>query len=137
MSKRIISGLAAVFCGVLATFSVSEAAASAQSPDEPFYASRTKGPFYAQSGVELRARKLARGVANVGLGWAEIPNHAFREAARTSPITGAVVGAGKGLYKGLKRTLIGAWEIVTFYSPGVTNFEPYIEPEVVFMEYVH
>lgn len=98
--------------------------------------STTKGPYYEHSENEMRARKLARGVANVGLCVAEIPNQAFQEAYKTSPITGTVVGAVKGAWKGVKRFAIGLWEIGTFYAP-VNNYEPYIEPEVVFMEYNH
>lgn len=100
-------------------------------------ASTTKGPFYEHSENELRSRKLFRGIANIGLCVAEVPNQAFREAYRTSPITGTVVGAGKGVWKGLKRLAIGTWEVATFYAPMKNNYEPYIQPEVVFMEDLH
>lgn len=141
MSKR--TGLKiAVVMGVCAMALVAGPSASAQPIDldsdvqyDVDTGSRTKGPYYGLSENELRARKLARGVANVGLCVAEIPNQAFQEAYRTSPITGTVVGAGKGLWKGIKRLAIGTWEIATFYVPGANNYEPYIEPEVVFMEY--
>lgn len=113
--------------------------ASAQDADyrRPTYASTTKGPQYAYSEGELRARKLARGFANVTLAVAEIPNQGFREAYRTSPVTGFVIGAGKGVYKGLKRFVIGFWEMATFYAPLENKYQPYIEPEVVFMEYIY
>lgn len=101
------------------------------------YSSTTKGPFYYQNTYELRARKLARGVANVVLCPAEIPNQMFREAYQSSPVTGSVVGFFKGLAKGGKRLVMGTWEIVTFYNPGGNHYQPYVEPEVVFMEYVH
>ena len=83
----------------------------------------------------MRARKLARGFANVILSVSEIPNQAFREAYRTSPVTGGVVGAGKGVVKGAKRFVIGFWEMATFYLPMKSNYKPIIEPEIVFMEY--
>ena len=113
--------------------------ASAQDTDyrRSTYASTTKGPQYGFSEGELRARKLARGFANVTLAVAEIPNQGFREAYRTSPVTGFVIGAGKGVYKGLKRFVIGFWEMATFYAPLENKYEPYIEPEVVFMEYIY
>lgn len=104
---------------------------------EGVYASSTKGPYYYQNEYELRFRKLARGIANVGLCPAEIPNQMFREAYKSSPINGAFVGVFKGLWKGGKRLCIGTWEIVTFYHPGSNHYQPFIEPEVVFMEYVH
>jgi putative exosortase-associated protein (TIGR04073 family) len=99
--------------------------------------SMTKGPFYDESSAELKARKLARGFCNVTMCLAEIPNGMFQEAYRTSPVTGSVIGFGKGLVKGSKRFAIGLWEMVTFYSPGRTNYEPYIEPEVIFQDYLH
>jgi putative exosortase-associated protein (TIGR04073 family) len=100
-------------------------------------ASTTKGPFYEHSEHELRTRKFCRGVANIFLSPAEIPNQAFREAYRTSPVTGTVVGAAKGLWKGAKRVVVGAWEVATFYHPTRNNYQPYIYPEVVFMEDLH
>ncbi|MCL5269759.1 MAG: exosortase system-associated protein, TIGR04073 family [bacterium] len=99
--------------------------------------STTKGPYYYQSTSELAARKLARGVANVTLCVAEIPNQMFQEAYRTSPVSGAVVGVWKGVIKGSKRLAIGVWEVATFYCPTKNHYQPYIEPEVVFMEYLH
>lgn len=98
--------------------------------------STTKGPYYEHSENELRARKLARGFANVTLAVAEIPNQAFQEAYRTSPVSGAIIGAGKGVVMGVKRFAIGLWEMATFYAP-INNYKPYIEPEVVFMEHEH
>ena len=112
-------------------------AAAAESSSSTSRVSTTKGPYYAFSENELRTRKLMRGVVNMGLSIAEIPNQAFQEAYKTSPVSGAIVGAGKGVWKGLKRLVIGAWEIATFYAPMKNNYEPYIEPEVVFMEYLH
>jgi len=97
--------------------------------------STTKGPLYEQSTAELRARKLARGAANIFLCVAEIPNQMFREAYATTPVTGAIVGAGKGVLKGGKRFLIGLWEVATFYNPGANHYQPIVQPEVVFGEY--
>lgn len=101
------------------------------------YYSTSKGPYYYENEYELRARKLARGVANVTLCVAEVPNQMFLEAYRSSPVTGAVVGAFKGVVKGSKRFAIGLWEIATFYHPTKNHYRPYIEPEVVFQEYMH
>ncbi len=124
---------------------LSASAASAQSttvePGGRDYAiiggSTTKGPFYYQSENELRARKLARGVANVCLAVGEVPNQMFQEAYSTSPITGSVVGLGKGVVKGAKRLVFGVWEVATFFVPGSRDYEPYVEPEVVFQEYLY
>ena len=111
------------------------AEAPAHSPD--IYYSTTKGPYYYHNTYELKARKLARGIANVTLCVAEIPNQMFQEAYNSSLVSGAVVGAWKGLVKGGARLAIGTWEILTFYHPGNNHYQPYIEPEVVFQEYLH
>ncbi len=114
---------------------------SAQSPGGVPYSldtiNATQGPYYAHSENELRARKLARGFANIFLCVGEIPNQMFQEAYRTSPISGSVVGLGRGVIKGAKRLAIGTWEVATFYLPGRTQYQPYIEPEVVFQEYLY
>jgi len=101
------------------------------------YYSTTKGPYYYQNEYELRARKLMRGVANVVLCPAEIPNQMFREAYQSSPVTGGIVGIWKGVCKGGKRLVMGTWEILTFYYPANNHYQPFIEPEVVFMEYIN
>jgi putative exosortase-associated protein (TIGR04073 family) len=93
----------------------------------------TKGPFYEQAPYEKKVRKFTRGFLNVFLSPAEIPNQAFLEARRTSPFSGGVVGAGKGVVKGAQRVMIGFWEMATFYAPMKNNYQPYIEPEIVFM----
>lgn len=102
------------------------------------YASSTKGPFYSQSTAELRSRKLCRGLANIFLCVAEIPNQMFQQAYETSPVTGAVVGAWDGLKKGGERLAVGTWEVLTFcFDTQKNNYQPIVEPEVVFMEYLH
>lgn len=101
------------------------------------YASSTKGPMYYHNEYELRVRKLTRGVLNVVLSPAEIPNQMFREAYQSSPGSGMFIGFFKGIGKGAKRVAIGTWEMATFYFPGNNHYQPFVEPEVVFMEYVH
>lgn len=128
---KIVGTLALAIC-----LAVAAPSASALESENSIRPSTSKGPYYEHSENELRARKLARGIANIGLAVAEIPNQAFQEAYRTSPVTGTVVGGAKGVWKGLKRVAIGAWEVVTFFAP-INNYEPYIEPEVVFQEYLH
>lgn len=114
-----------------------EPAVAAVIKEDCVYASSTKGPYYYQSTCELKARKLARGLANVTLCVAEIPNQMFIHAYKTSPVSGAICGIWDGVKKGGKRLAIGTWEIVTFYHPGSNYYQPYIEPEVVFGEYIH
>jgi putative exosortase-associated protein (TIGR04073 family) len=99
--------------------------------------STTKGPYYHQSEAEQRCRKMFRGFANIFFSIAEIPNQMFREAYSTSPVCGATVGAFKGVGKGAQRIVVGLIEVVTFFHPLGKNYEPIIEPEVVFMDENH
>jgi putative exosortase-associated protein (TIGR04073 family) len=102
-----------------------------------FTPSSTKGPYYGQSVGEKRFRKLIRGFANVTLCIAEVPNQAFQQAYRSSPVTGFIIGAWNGFIKGGKRFLIGWWEMFTFYHPAGNYYEPFVEPEIIFQEYQH
>jgi len=124
----------ALCCAVLVMSTLGRAGAQ---DSEGRWPAKTTGPYYHGSENELRARKLMRGVANIALSVAEIPNQAIMEAHRTSWITGAVVGAVKGTYKGAKRIVVGLWEVATFYAPMNNYYQPYIEPEVVMMEHLH
>ncbi len=45
--------------------------------------------------------------------------------------------SAKGAVKASKRLVVGLWEVATFYHPTRNNYQPYIEPEVVFMDYLH
>ncbi len=122
---------------VSGTVARAQGGAAIASSRETIQPSTTKGPYYAQSDAELRMRKLARGCANMLLCPAEIPNQMFQEAYKTSPVTGVVVGFFKGIAKGAVRLAVGAWEVATFYFPGNNNYQPIVDPEVVFQEYLH
>lgn len=119
------------------------AAGSASAQNEPLILDQEvyvptpgRGPFYGITENDLRARKLARGVANVVFCIAEIPNQMMQEAHRTTVVTGSLVGAFKGTGRAVQRFAIGLWEVATFFHPGSTNYEPFIEPEIVMMEWV-
>jgi putative exosortase-associated protein (TIGR04073 family) len=129
----------------LALLAMPAAAGAQQSGQEPYYMesnellrpSGTRGPLFHQSTAELKARKLARGVVNVVTCVAEVPNQMFKEAYRTSPVTGSVVGAWEGLKMAGKRLAIGLWEVATFYAPMKSNYQPIVEPELIFGDYLH
>jgi len=93
-----------------------------------------RGPLYKHSVAAKSTRKLWRGIGNLAFGWAEIPQQIFKDAYNTDPFTGVFTGIYKGGKKGLKRTGIGAWEIVTFALPCNREYRPYIEPEFVLMD---
>lgn len=131
------TGLAGAAAGPAISGEVEVKVAPAPVGTGDIYASTTKGPYYYHNEYELKARKLVRGVCNIVLCPAEVPNQMFREAYKSSPVPGAFVGFFKGIVKGTKRLAIGTWEVATFYFPGSNHYQPYIDPEVVMMEYMH
>ena len=61
---------------------------------------------------------LARGAANALLGWTEL----IREPAQEAKDGGNVfVGVANGVGQGVKRTLAGVGEVLTFWTPKVHN----------------
>lgn len=61
--------------------------------------------------------KFGRGVTNTATGWYELPasiGHAKREG---TVVLWLVTGTVEGLVKGMTRTLVGIWDMVTFPIP--------------------
>lgn len=133
-----VSIVAVFSCVWIISFSATEVSADIYT--DAYEGSLTKGPDYESSNrTEPRTRKLFRGIGNITLCLGEIPVHAFREARATSPVTGTFVGTWRGTIKAGKRFGIGWRELVTFMVPnvrlnGTTDWEPLIEPEIVFMD---
>jgi putative exosortase-associated protein (TIGR04073 family) len=75
--------------------------------------------------------KLVRGLANIFLGFIEIPRNIHNTTAEDTMLVGWTVGLGKGLgYTGL-RLLAGLYEVVTFPFPLPRAYAPLVEPEYV------
>ena len=68
--------------------------------------------------------KLGRGVSNTLFGWLEIPLNIDRRYAANDTVGSGVTGAAVGVVKGLVRTVVGAYETVTFLLPYPENFAP-------------
>lgn len=96
-----------------------------------------RGPMYAHSPFTKVSHKFMRGVGNLTLGWIEIPVGINEEVQNLDPLTGTAVGLGKGLYRGCKRTLVGAVELVTFPAPlpGI-GYDPLLAPDIVMQDSV-
>ncbi|MBI2104858.1 MAG: exosortase system-associated protein, TIGR04073 family [Candidatus Omnitrophica bacterium] len=64
------------------------------------------------------ASTLGRGVANAFFGWTEL----IRQPAQEAKAGGNVlVGIGKGVEQGVRRTLAGVGEALTFWTPKVQD----------------
>lgn len=86
------------------------------------------------TGLEKSLTKLGRGIANVALGWAEIPK-AVDAGIRGDKPLGYIIGVAPvlGTARALMRTSTGMYEMFTFpFSDRDVNYEAVIEPEYVF-----
>jgi putative exosortase-associated protein (TIGR04073 family) len=73
--------------------------------------------------------KLGRGLANVATGWMDVPKEIGKRSEDDSNLLGALLVAPvKGLLKAVGRTIVGAYEVVTFPLP---TYKPLVEPEFV------
>ena len=76
--------------------------------------------------------KLSRGAINMTTGWAELPMQMAHESSDSNIYQGMTYGFMDGLSTGLKRTMYGVWDFVTFPVP--PHDHPVMEPETVFGE---
>ena len=60
--------------------------------------------------------KLSRGAVNTATGWLEIPTQMGR-AKKDTQVLWVVTGFGEGLIRGMTRTLVGVWDLITFPIP--------------------
>ena len=68
--------------------------------------------------------KLGRGVANFFLGWTEIPLNVHKRYQTSDTGSSFMTGIAHGLFKGIVRTGVGAYEAMTFFLPYPENFAP-------------
>ncbi len=85
-------------------------------------------PAYAQD----MGHKAGRGLVNVATGWLELPKTIHDGAQEENPVVGVTTGIFKGVGKAVLRTLVGAYEVVTFPVPYPKDYAPVYEPEYVF-----
>ena len=81
-------------------------------------------------GIQI-GTKMARGVTNLGLGWAEIPKQIYLVSQRGGWAAGAFRGSIDGLGMFVARTIAGMYEILTFPIPLPPHYQPLVGPEFV------
>lgn len=80
------------------------------------------------------ATKLGRGLNNTLFGWFEVVNEVGNESDRHGPWIGFPAGIVRGAAYGIARTVVGAYELVTFVLPnGKRGYDPLILPELVWV----
>jgi putative exosortase-associated protein (TIGR04073 family) len=72
--------------------------------------------------------QLARGIVNVATGWVEVPKQSLIGGQNRGGL-GLVGGFFKGVGLGAARTLVGGYEIATFWA--LADFEPLMQPATV------
>lgn len=82
--------------------------------------------------VRLSSHKLARGLTNIATGLLDIGYSIDTDVAEYGLYKGIPTGAIRGLYNGVGRMLVGAYEVVSFPIGYPRDFEPIMEPEFIF-----
>jgi len=77
-------------------------------------------------------RKLGRGTCNIVTSIFEIPKSIQEIFYEEGAPAAATYGVFDGVYKFLLRTVVGAYEVVTFPIPFPADYEPIVEPEFLF-----
>ena len=72
--------------------------------------------------------KLGRGLGNTVGGWLEIPYQIEQRYAQHDTASSLFTGTFVGLVKGLARTGVGVYELVTFWLPLPEHFAPILPP---------
>ena len=70
--------------------------------------------------------KFGRGLTNAAWGWSEImvtPVNMSQDIRR-DPVTSLLLGLPYGIVRAVGRTLVGVYEIATFYAPQKPIFNP-------------
>ena len=68
--------------------------------------------------------KLGRGLSNILGGWLEIPLNMHRRYDPSDTVGSVLTGTAIGVFKGVVRTGVGAYETVTFWLPIPEDFAP-------------
>ena len=92
------------------------------SPDAEAYGWISRAHLYPAFG------KLGRGAGNTLTGWLEVPLAVKERYVSRDPVTTFVTGTAIGLAKGVTRTLVGVYEVVTFLIPYPDKFTPILPP---------
>ena len=80
--------------------------------------------------------KFKRGVVNTACGVLEVPGCVTDMTAKNGALMGYTVGFFKGVGMIPVRTLLGVYELLTFYVPAPKDYQPVIKPDTPFNYFV-
>lgn len=84
-----------------------------------------------QSAPAQIGTKLMRGLANLTTGVGEIPKQIYLVGKREGWVQGAVRGPLEGIGMFIARTVVGAYEVLTFPVPVPSDYQPVLLPDYV------
>ena len=115
----------------LILWSLSSVGAGAQSSPEPAAEGRDLvDEAVGRYGFQPAFEKLGRGISNVCLGWLDIPVTIHdRYWGSADKAAGIATGTVVGVIKGVTRTVVGAYETVSFLVPYPANYAPILPPQ--------
>lgn len=87
-----------------------------------------------QEVVDGMATKGVRGTANILTGWLEFPKQIYLTTQEDGWPRGTVIGPLKGIGMAIVRTVSGALELCTFFSPYPGFYKPYLNPPYVWQK---
>lgn len=82
-----------------------------------------------------RMRKLQRGFLNIALSPMDVFAELKKSKKEENIIPGWVGGLGRGSVFAVGRVLTGAFEMVTFFVPVPSNYEPIVQPEFAWQHF--
>ena len=84
--------------------------------------------------LEKVLTKLGRGISNIALGWAEVPVTMKEKFEQGKPLGYLLaVAPVLGTARGIMRTSVGVYEVVTFPRSSMdVNYEAILQPEYIF-----
>ena len=92
-------------------------------------------PAFADEGTQdtgrLVATKFFRGIVNAATGWMEIPKQMIQTSQASGAAKGWTWGFAKGIGFAVARSVVGAYEIITFPVPAPEGYRPIMQPEYV------
>ncbi len=92
-------------------------------------------PAFADEGTQdtgrLVATKFFRGIVNAATGWMEIPKQMIQTSQTSGAAKGWTWGFAKGIGFAVARSVMGAYEIITFPIPAPEGYRAVMHPEYV------
>jgi len=74
-------------------------------------------PAMADNYASDSGSKFTRGLANTVTGWGEVSKNIVNESRDSNVLVGLTYGALKGVAHTVGRTVVGAFDLVTFFAP--------------------